>query len=63
MKSNSYMIVRKETGLAVLETLLPVERLLLVVNLAKYEVKNTYDYLCDLNAKIKLENNNVLSIT
>ena len=63
MKSNSHMIVSKETGLAVIETWLPLPKLYMAVNLTKYEIKNTYDYLCDLNAKIKLDNNNGLSIT
>ena len=63
MKSNSNMVVCKETGLAVIETWLPLPKLYMAVNLTKYEIKNTYDYLCDLNAKIKLDNNNGLSIT
>lgn len=51
MKTSSWVIVSLETGKGVMETWNPkcVEH----VNKAKYKAVPVYEYLCDLNLKIK----------
>ena len=51
MKSNSWIIVRRSDGAAILETWNPT--IVAALNLARYEALTAYDYLCQLNARIK----------
>ena len=51
LRSNSWIIVNRSTGNAVLETW--SKKLTQAINLEKYQVMTAYDYLCNLNAIIK----------
>jgi hypothetical protein len=51
IKSNSWVIVNRTTGEAVLETW--SEKVTAAINTNKYQVLTAYDYLCKLNQTIK----------
>jgi hypothetical protein len=52
IRSNSWIVVNRSTGEAVLETF--SEKVTAAINTKKYQVMTAYDYLCKLNANIKL---------
>ena len=51
IRSNSWVIVNRQTGEAVLETF--SEKVTAAINTKKYQVMTAYDYLCNLNKTIK----------
>ena len=53
MKTESWVIRNKLTGEVLFETFLPT--LVAKLNTAKYEAVPIYQYLCELNAKIKTQ--------
>ena len=55
IRSNSWIVVNRSTGEAVLETF--SEKVTAAINTKKYQVLTAYDYLCNLNSKIKNEAN------
>jgi hypothetical protein len=54
IRSNSWIVVNRSTGEAVLETF--SEKVTAAINTKKYQVMTAYDYLCNLNANIKEAN-------
>jgi hypothetical protein len=57
IRSNSWIIVNRSTGEAVLETF--SEKVTAAINTKKYQVMTAYDYLCNLNANIKRQQNEI----
>jgi hypothetical protein len=57
IRSNSWIIVNRTTGEAVLETW--SEKVTAAINTKKYQVMTAYDYLCNLNANIKRQQNEI----
>jgi hypothetical protein len=55
IRSNSWIVVNRSTGEAVLETF--SEKVTAAINTKKYQVLTAYDYLSNLNSKIKNEAN------
>jgi hypothetical protein len=53
IRSNSWIVVNRSTGEAILETF--SEKVTQAINTKNYEVLTAYDYLCNLNSKIKNE--------
>jgi hypothetical protein len=51
IRSNSWIIVNRSTSEAILETW--SEKVTAAINTKKYQVMTAYDYLCNLNSKIK----------
>jgi hypothetical protein len=51
IRSNSWIVVNRTTGEAVLETF--SEKVTAAINTKKYQVMTAYEYLCKLNATIK----------
>jgi len=51
IRSNSWVIVNKQTGEAVLETF--NQKVTQAINTHKYQVLTAYEYLCKLNTQIK----------
>jgi len=51
MHNHSWIVTRKETGAAVLETFSP--KVANAINRTKYNVETALDYLCRVNAEIK----------
>lgn len=51
IRSNSWIIVNRKTGEAILETF--SEKVTAAINTKKYQVMTAYDYLCNLNKSIK----------
>ena len=54
IRSNSWIVVNRTTGEAILETF--SEKVTAAINTKKYQVMTAYDYLCNLNANIKEAN-------
>ena len=55
IRSNSWIVVNRQTGEAVLETF--SEKVTQAINTKKYQVLTAYEYLCKLNANIKGKQN------
>jgi hypothetical protein len=53
IKSNSWIVVNRSTGEAVLETF--SEKVTAAINTKKYQVMTAYDYLCGINNKQQAE--------
>ena len=53
IRSNSWIVVNRSTGEAILETF--SEKVTAAINTKKYQVMTAYDYLCNLNANIKAQ--------
>lgn len=51
IRSNSWVIVNRQTGEAVLETF--SEKVTAAINAKNYQVLTAYEYLCNLNESIK----------
>lgn len=49
IQSNSWVIVNRQTGEAILETW--SEKVTQAINTKKYQVLTAYEYLCQLNSK------------
>jgi hypothetical protein len=57
IRSNSWIVVNRTTGEAVLETW--SEKVTAAINTKKYQVMTAYEYLCNLNAKIRRQQNEI----
>lgn len=53
IRAHSWIIVNRSTGEAILETF--SEKVTKAINTKKYQVMTAYDYLCQLNKRIKDE--------